>query len=135
MQTVKLTKDIEHSGLREGDLLAVDEFSAKALIARGDATEYKPQDATAELEAEGETASYGGQEAATIDDIVDPAARRHKAVMTVSQVAAADPGPQAKPKAEPKAEHTSKSAVKSAARGASGANPAGGDADGGSGPS
>lgn len=114
MQTVKITKDIEHAGLHEGDLLSVDELSAAKLIERGDAEKLD----AAETEAV--------ERVETIDDIVDPAARRHKAVMTVSQVADADPGPQAKPKAETPSKQRDKPA-----RVASGAHPAGGDADGG----
>lgn len=98
MQTIKLTKDIEHEGLAAGDVLSVDENSAAALVRRGDAEVYDPAapdpgyDGTNVVEAEPTT--YGDQEGVrTIDDIRDPQAARNRRVMSFATVAAPDPGP------------------------------------------
>jgi hypothetical protein len=115
VQTIKLTKDIPHEGLSKGDVINVDELSAKSLIDRKDAEEYTPPKASDK--PKGERARYGGQEAETIDDIVDPEARGAR-IMTVRVVGEADKG------------DTSRKRGKPAARGASGAKPAGGDAGG-----
>lgn len=86
MQTVKLTKDIPGDGLAEGDVISVDAFSAKALIERGDAAEYNPDAEAATGDEPAEATTYGGQEARTIDDIVDPVAARNRRVMNVAVV-------------------------------------------------
>lgn len=95
MQTIKLTKDIEHEGLVAGDVLSVDENSAAALVRRGDAEVYDPaapdpgDDGTNVVEV-----TYGDQEGVrTIDDIRDPQAARNRRVMSFTTVAAPDPGP------------------------------------------
>jgi hypothetical protein len=133
MKLIQLTKDMPHQGLSEGDLLSVDQRSAKALIDRGDATEYKPPtDAAEKVE--------------TIDDIPSTA-KRGRAVMSAVRVGSADPGPVAPTVTEaedapPETEEDRALAAvqdipmpkKSAADkppAASGAQPAGGDAGGG----
>lgn len=94
MQTIKLTKALAAEGLAEGDVLSVDEFSAAALIDRGDAEAYDPAAEAATTDSEpAEETKYGGQPAATIDDIVDPAVVRNKRVMTATIVGAVDAGP------------------------------------------
>lgn len=94
MKTIKLTKTIEHEGLVEGDVISVDEFSAKALIDRQEAEAYEPEEGTAEAEP-----------VRTIDDIVDPEVARNKRVMTATVVGAVDNGPvRRSPDADPAAE-------------------------------
>jgi hypothetical protein len=132
MKLVQLTKDMAHQGLSEGDVLSVDERSAKALIDRGDAAEYKPP-------------TEGAKKEETIDDIPSTA-NRGRAVMSAVRVGSADPGPVAATVAEaedaPAAEAdaagptpapTSQPQKRSPKSGpaASGAQPAGGDAGGG----
>lgn len=154
MKQVKLTKALAGEGLAEGDVLSVDEFSAAALIKRGDAEEYVAEEAPADAAAPAEEATYGGQPAATIDDIVDPDVARNKRVMTATVVGGPATGgtvrrsPDANPADEPTVEDdtavqspTVKAANAKRAKGAStnpelaapAANAAGGDAGGGDG--
>lgn len=97
MKQVKLLQDRPEAGLVEGDIVSYDELSAASVIKRGIAEEYDPEaDAAADGEA-AETPTYGGQPAATIDDIVDPGVARQKGVMAFSVVADTDPGPRKSP--------------------------------------
>lgn len=80
MQTIKLLKAIEAEGLSEGDVIAVDEFSAEALIKRGDAEEY-------------EAAQVAEERPRTIDDLVDPDVARNKRVMNATVVGGPADGP------------------------------------------
>lgn len=142
MKLIELTKDIPHEGLSEGDLLSVDERSAKALIDRGDAKKYEPSSTDAAEKVE------------TIDDIPSTA-KRGRAVMSAVRVGAADPGPVAStvaeaedapddtsvpaatvddPLPETSRDAATQPAKKAAAKkppAASGAQPAGADAGGG----
>lgn len=149
MQAVELTKDIPEQGLFKGDVLQVDELSAKSMIAAEKAKAYDPDDT--EAAAEPEEVEYGGQKVRTIDDIVDPEAKRMKGVMHVQRLVGADPGPArsaaqaetatdtpeaAKPPdttdaAAKPADVTSTTGRGRSGRGAPGADPAGGDAGGG----
>lgn len=73
MKTIKVTKEIPGEGLTPGDVLSVDEFSAAALIERGDAEEYQPE-------------GGDGEHVETIDDIVDPDVARNRRQMTATIV-------------------------------------------------
>jgi hypothetical protein len=141
MVTVKLTKDITHQGLSEGDVLSVDKFSAATLVERGDAVEYEAAGVT---ERTSEPGRYGGQEAETIDDIHDPDVERDRRVQVVTRVGVADRGPALPPEPDdtapvtedtptPSRTKSAKAAGKGSAPEASGAQPAGGDAGGGDG--
>lgn len=152
MKQIELTADIAHEGLVEGDVISVDALSAASLIKAGKAKEYEPPEAGAARQAGEEEPTYGGQPAATIDDIVDPGVEAQRGVMTVSVVAAADHGRKAAPvtgaeqppaeaepappsageppAADPPAPHKGRAKAGAAAnREASGAEPVGGDAD------
>lgn len=87
MKLIKQLKDNPHEGIVKGDVRSVDEFSAATLIERGDAEAYDPDKAAAASTDEArEPAKYGGQEAETIDDIVDPEVARNRRTMTATIV-------------------------------------------------
>lgn len=146
MQAVELTKAIPAEGLAEGDVIEVDELSAASMIAAKKAKAYEAGSETAAADAL-EEVQYGGQTVRTIDDIVDPDAKRMKGVMHVQRLVGADPGPartgtaksvqEAESAGEQPAEQPAITDTTEApkrgrgGRGASGAEPAGGDADGG----
>jgi hypothetical protein len=116
MKLIQLTKAMPHQGLSEGDLLNVDERSARVLIKRGDAKPYEPEQV---------------EKVETIDDI-ESTAKRGRAVMTTARVGFADPGPVASTDEteDAPAPQSPKRSPKSGPA-ASGAQPAGGDAGGG----
>jgi hypothetical protein len=132
--TIKLTQDIEDQGLYAGDVMQVDKFSAASMVKRGVAEEYDPA-AEEQDDGDDQVAEYGGQPAATIDDIRDPDAQRDRRVTTVVHVAGADPGPPASPPPalvpDPAPEEGGESPRKISKKAAPGAEPDGGDAGGG----
>jgi hypothetical protein len=134
--TIKLTQDIEDQGLYAGDIMQVDKFSAASMVKRGVAEQYDPaEDELPAVLGDGQDAEYGGQPAATIDDIRDPDAQRDRRVTTVVHVAGADPGPPASPPPalvpDPAPEEGGESPRKISKKAAPGAEPDGGDAGGG----
>lgn len=99
MKQVKLLQDRPEAGLVKGDIVSYDELSAASVIERKIAEEYDPsKDADGDgVDDATEAPTYGGQKAATIDDIVDPGVARQKGVMSFSVVADSDPGPHKSP--------------------------------------